>query len=275
MPLHELGLILLAAAIHVSWNAAAKHSGQALGTLGWGAGLSALAVALGAAGGWVELWPPEGAWPWIAATIAVHGAYFLTLGKAYTTGDLSLVYPIARGGAVLLVALGGIFWLGERPAPFGIAGVATVCFGIAVIAGDALRHGRKRRLSVAWAAITALLIAAYSLIDKRALHYMSPAAYMFWMQAGTFLLLLPKLRRAWPQQPGWIVAVSFGQFAAYWLVLRVLSNQLAGYVVAAREVSVVFSLALGSWLFRERPSHFRIAGALLVALGFACFYLAR
>jgi drug/metabolite transporter (DMT)-like permease len=292
-------LVLAAAAIHASWNALTKRAGDQLSFL-WSSVSVATVVLLPV--GWA-LVPPDGvpraAWPFLAATSVIHAIYFYVLGRAYGSGEFSLVYPIARGLGVALVPLAAFLFMDERPSPLGALGVLLVVAGIVGINVAAARPGRvgpgvavapgaaagSRRLMGAgtgWALVTGLSIAAYSLVDKAGVARLHPLPYIALLGVGMSLLLVPAmarrraaLAREWRTNWRTILVASSLNLTSYLLVLFAFRLSKAGYVVAAREISIVLSVLIGRlWLGERRVGH-RLAAAGLVLAGVICVALAR
>src|SRR4029453_5918249 len=138
-------LVLAAAAIHATWNALTKRAQDQLAFL-WSS--VSLATVVLVPVGWAFL-PPEGvpraAWPFLLAPSPIHAAYFYALGRAYGSGEFSLVYPIARGLGVALVPVAAVFLLDERPSPLGALGVLLVVAGIVGI--NVAAAGPRRLMS--------------------------------------------------------------------------------------------------------------------------------
>ena len=291
-------LVLAAAAIHASWNALTKRAQDQLAFL-WSSVSLATVVLLPV--GWAWL-PPDGvpraAWPFLVASSAIHAVYFYVLGRAYGSGEFSLVYPIARGLGVALVPVAALFVLDERPSPLGALGVLLVVAGIVGInlssarlssaglssAGRGAAASSRRLMSTGtgWALVTGLSIAAYSLVDKAGVARLHPVPYIAILGVGMSLLLVPALvrRRAalareWRTNWRAILVASTLNLTSYLLVLFAFRLSKAGYVVAAREISIVLSVAIGRLWFGERRVGRRLAAATLVLAGVICVALAR
>jgi len=287
MPATALLLVLAAAIFHSCWNALTKRARDQFCFL-WSAvgvgGVLFLPVALWTvpAGG-----VPASAWPYVAATIALHALYFYALGRSYRSGEFSLVYPIARGlGVALVPVLAGVL-LDERPSPLGALGIALVVIGIVAlqwVGRPPTAAGARPRLGPGtwWALLTGVTIAAYALVDKAGVSRLHPVPYIGLMFVGSLLLLLPaavgrtaRLRREWASNWRAILAASVMTLTAYLLVLFAFRLSKAGYVVAAREVSIVLSVVIGRLWFGERRLAARLAGAALVLSGVICIALTR
>lgn len=286
MPGPALALVLAAAVLHAGWNVLAKRSRHHLCFL-WCASV----VATGAVApvvGWflARDGVPAAAVPFVIGTVVLHAAYFYTLGRSYRAGDFSLVYPIARGLGVALVPVGALALYRERLSPLGMLGIALVVGGIVVLhLGPREAPAAPRRAGAggsAWALATGLTIAGYALVDKGGVMRMHPVPYIGLMFAGTLALLLPVVlaQRAglvaeWRANRGPIVGAGLMALAAYLLVLFAFQLSKAGYVVAAREVSIVLSTLLGGlWLDEGRLGQ-RLAGAAVILAGVGCVALAR
>lgn len=183
MPTLAIALVLVAAVLHAGWNVLLKTSNDTLGT----------AVRLQAFGTAVLL--PIGIWAWLANGMpavpteaiwlavgsgVLEAVYFVCLASAYRRGDLSLVYPLARGSAPLLAVLVGILLLGERLVPLALAGVASLLVGILLVSRPwrALRAaGAEHRGAIGFALATGASIAAYSAVDRVGVRLTEPWLY--------------------------------------------------------------------------------------------------
>jgi len=277
-------LVVGAAVLHAGWNALAKRGGDPvvfLWCVGVVASVACTPIALTA------LWPagvPTAAVPFVLGTVILHAAYFFTLGRAYGSGDFSLVYPIARGLGVALVPLAALALFDERLSPLGSLGVVLVAAGIFVLHWRPGGWGRAALggSGTGWALATGVLIAAYSLLDKAGVARISPLAYIWLMEVGSCALLSPValakrgvMRREWRMNRGTIVAAALMSPTAYLLVLFAFQLSKTGYVVAAREMSIVLSAIIGSVWMREGALGRRLAGAGVVLAGVACVAFAR
>lgn len=285
-------LVLAAAVAHAGWNALAKSAQDSLAFL-WSS-VALASVGLMPLGVWaltLERWAPAAAW-FLLASMGIHAVYFYALGRAYGVGDLSLVYPVARGLGVAMVPVLAFFFLRERLSLLGAVGIALVVVGIAgmhVRAGtpsnshpppDARQASRGSGLG--WAILTGLTVATYSVVDKAGVALVHPLAYISAMGAGMSLLLIPlvlrrreSLVREWRVNGRAIVLSSTMNLTSYLLVLFAFRLSKAGYVVAARETSIVLSVLIGAVLMREGHVAPRLAGAAVVLGGVACVALTR
>lgn len=225
-----------------------------------------------------------------AASGVVHAGYFALLGAGYRRGDLSVVYPVARGSSPLLVALLAPALLGDRLSPVGWAGVATIVAGLALVASGGLHgsdgsRGGTGGTGVALGLAVGATSAAYSLIDRVGVGVVSPPVYLALQMLGAALLLTP----AWLRTParrqrlaatarggqlGLAAACAVGILAAYGLVLSAMRLAPLAYVVAGRELAIVVGTALGAFVLKEPVSVARALGAFAVLAGVVLLALA-
>jgi drug/metabolite transporter (DMT)-like permease len=282
-----LALVAAAAVLHAGWNALAKRGTDPLAFLALCSCVAApLLLPLGGAILWRDGLPSR-ALPFVAGTIALHVAYFYALGRAYSTGAYSIVYPIARGLGVALVPIGAFVLLDERLSPLGVAGIALVAAGVVAHQQVGHRHavatGATLGAATLWAVVTGLSIASYSLLDKAGVARVHPVAYMLLMEAGCGLVLLPAALLArpaavaheWRRNWAAILAVGAMSAAGYTAVLLAFRLSKAGYVVAAREMSIVLSALIGTLWMGEGRLGPRLAAACVVLAGVVCVALAR
>jgi len=281
-----LALVVAAAVLHAGWNALAKRARDPIAFL-----------SLAACVAWPILLPVGGfmlvadglplrALPFVVGTIVLHVVYFFALGQAYATGAYSIVYPIARGLGVALVPIGAFLIFDERLSSLGTLGIALVLAGVVTLHQVGQRHavatGAPLGAATAWAVLTGLSIASYSLLDKAGVARLHPVPYMLLMEAGCAAIMLPlALRRGIAVREEWranwrtVIAVGAMSALGYTLVLLAFRLSKAGYVVASRELSIVLSALIGTlWLGEGRLGP-RLAAACIVLGGVACVALAR
>lgn len=288
MTSEALALVLGAALLHAGWNALAKRARDPQAFLWWATCVGAVAllpfglVQVAATG------IARPAVPFMVATVVLHGFYFYALGRAYRTGAFSLVYPVARGLGVALVPGVALAVFDERLSVVGVLGIALVVCGVValhfapghppVVGVSAARFGAAS----AWAVVTGLTIATYSLVDKAGVAHLHPVVYMTVIGIGCAVLLLPSragrggaLRREWRDNWRAILAAGVMTALGYTLVLFAFRLSKTGYVVAARELSIVFSAVIGSvWLHEGRLGP-RLLGAAIILLGVVCVAAGR
>jgi drug/metabolite transporter (DMT)-like permease len=256
-----LGLALAAAILHALWNLLLAGSRDVLAATAVAVG-SSVVVALPFA---LVAWDVDGeAVPWLLASAALELAYFFTLTAAYRRAELSLVYPLARGGAPVLVLLGAVA-TGYSPTSIEVLGVFAVAVGVVLVRG--LRGGD--RLGVVLGLLIAALIAAYTLVDAEGIEHADPVPYLLLVLVPTAVAAAvacgPGRLRA-ELRPATVLA-GCGGFLAYALVLAALRLAPAAPVSAIRETSVLFAVALAAPLLGERVTRGRLVGAVLVVAG--------
>jgi len=272
MPLEVTLAVLGAALAHATWNAMIKSSRDVLLDMTlvvFFAGLLTAPFMLA-----VPL-PPTAAWPYIAASMALHLVYYIALVGAYRAGDLSHGYPIMRGVAPLIVSVCALAWLGEVPTPGVWAGVLLICGGVLSLGFAGFRWAESR-VSLGWALLNALIIASYTLVDAAGVRVSGRAevyvVWLFTLDAIPFTVLifvlkkeqlLPYVRRFWLR--GLVGGVLSA--GAYGVVLWAMTRAPVAAVAALRETSVIFAALIGAWLLKEGHIARRIAGAVTVAAG--------
>src|SRR2546425_125247 len=184
--------------LHAVWNALAKRARDQLVFLWSSVSLASVVLVPVGLLGLPEGGVPAAAVPYVIATIVIHAGYFVTLGRAYRHGDFSRVYPIARGLGVALVPVAALVVFGERLSPLGTVGVALVVAGVAglhlAVGSRGGGRPRPRGAGTAWALLTGLLIATYS-IDKAGVTRLHPLPYIALMGLGMSALLTPAVVR--------------------------------------------------------------------------------
>ena len=273
--------VLFGALLHATWNALVKSSGDKqldLALVHLLGALVSLPLLL-----WVGL-PPVAAWPFIGLSLLIHVAYYITLNGAYQHGDLGSTYPIMRGSAPLLVALGSTVVLGESLSPAAWLGIAAVTVGVLMVGlarpGQALHHGR----AIAFALANAVVIAAYSIVDGRGVRVSAEAGYT----AAIYVLLrfvvgvipypplvfaqrsvaarramLAYARRRWPLA----TLGGLASLGSYWIALWAMTRAPVAAVSALRETSVLFATAMSVLVLKERFGLQRACGAVVIVGG--------
>ena len=300
MPVEIVAIVLVAALAHASWNALVKSDDDRLVTLG---AVNAVRFLLCIPIVLVLPLPAGASWPFLAVSAILHVGYYTFLISAYRYGDLSKVYPLARGLSPLLVAAGAFAVAGERLSPIALAGVAIACAGIASLSfggvagharggrertepmtqmgggtatGDDVTRARDDRRGIVFAAGTALFIAAYTVTDAMGARLSGDAvSYVAWLailDGLPMLIAAAVLRRAAFARHlaarMWKSAAGGAlQLAAYGLVVWALTLAPMAAVSALRETSVLFAAIIGVKLLGEPLGTRRIAAAALVATG--------
>ena len=260
--------------MHATWNLLTARAADSVTGTAVALAAGALVLApIAAATGHVH----DAALPYAAASIAFELAYFALLATAYDRAPLSVIYPLARGAAPVLVLLVSALALGVGLSAGQVAGVGLVALGVLLVRG---LHDRPAPTDLALAFGVAACLAGYTLVDKEALRHASPLPYLEVVLAPTALLYLLAVR--WRRgraevraavTPSVLLA-GVGMFAAYGLTLAALRIAPAASVAAVREVSVVIATGLGALFLGERVGPERAAGAVVVTAGIVALALA-
>jgi drug/metabolite transporter (DMT)-like permease len=281
MPLAALLAVLLAACTHASWNLVAKTAARSRHFV-WLYSMASLFIWSGPAI-WVLVhthWHP-GPQPWLAlaATALLHLAYSLALQSGYRAGDLSLVYPIARGTGPLLSFAGAALLLGERPGGIPLIGVLLVASGIALVAELWRPRRQSPRAGILWGLITGTCIASYTLNDGWAVKYLAISPILVDFTGNLFraiVLARPALSNVTQLRHevrefghAALVVGALGPLG-YILVLWAMTMAPISHVAPARELATLVGTYFGSRLLKERIGWSRVAGALCIVLGVIC-----
>jgi drug/metabolite transporter (DMT)-like permease len=268
MPTSALAFALGAAGFHALWNlllARAPDVESATAVALIVAEVAFLPVA-------IVLWRVDrGVWPWLVGSGLFEIAYFALLATAYRKAPLSVVYPVARGGAPVLVLVIGVVALGHGTSWSQATAVLLVVAGILLVRG--LRNTDAG--AIAFGLAIASCIAGYTLIDKQGIKHAGPVPYLELSMLGPAIVYSGTVVRVKGAAavraavgPATVVA-GVATFTAYALVLAALQRASAASVAAVRETSVVVAAALASVVLKERVGPSRIAGAVLVVAGVA------
>ncbi|NQW00395.1 MAG: EamA family transporter [Rhodospirillales bacterium] len=270
---HLVLLVLLAALIHAFWNAVVKSAGDRVLTM-------TLIHFTGAMIGGVAIFfvglPDPAVWPYLLISVVVHNFYYLFLLLSYRVGDLSEVYPIARGSSPLLVVALAMVLAGEVPTAGAMAGIALVSVGIVSLTFAKGRISRAGMKPIGLALITGTLIASYTVIDGLGIRSgASPWPYIAWLNflEGVPITLWALSRRTPDIKPflvsSWKPGVLGGSLAllAYAAALYALNEGAMAHVSALRETSVLFATLIGALVLKEGFGWRRIVCALLITAG--------
>jgi drug/metabolite transporter (DMT)-like permease len=273
LPFAAFALALSSAFVHATWNLllARARDSEAATAVALIAG--ALVFAPVAAITW-DL--DSGVWPYLAASATLELAYFALLAAAYDMGELSVVYPVARGSAPLLVALFSVVFLGVALHALTVVGVVLVAAGIVMVRG--LAAGDARQFAFALAIGTT--IASYTLFDKAGLHHAKPLTYLELVilpSAIVYPLWIGRRKSLRAELgPSAILAgiAMFGAFGLALAAIRLAPQAFVPGVQALRETSVVIAVAAGALFLGEKVSRMRVAGAAVVVAGVVALALA-
>jgi drug/metabolite transporter (DMT)-like permease len=271
VPADALALTLAAAFLHAGWNVFLRGSEDVGPRTAVVLGLSVIVFAPVAAVTWSVSWAAA---PYVAASAALEGAYFALLVAAYRRRELSVVYPIARGSAPLLVLLGTAVVIGRQVSAVSAVGVCLVAVGVVLVRG--IKRGAE---GVLVALAIGCAIAGYTLVDKEGLQHAAPLPYLELVLLPVALVAVPLAaarrgtRVLTAQLRASTFAAAVASFAAYALVLAALRLAPAPEVAAVRETSVVIAALLAGTFLRERVGTERLVGAAAVAGGVALIAL--
>jgi len=270
MGISVFAIVLVAAALHASWNAIVKGGGDTLLTTVLVTGAAALFAVVS-----LPFLPPpaRASWAFIAASALLQIVYFVLVARAYRVADMSLTYPLMRGTAPVLVAIASVMWLSEPLSARAWLGLGVICAGILGMTGAVPRNAK---VGIGLALGNAIVIAGYTLIDGIGVRRSgAPAAYTLWI----FLLSGVALSSwAWLRQravlQGYIrrnwhlgLVGGAGTIGSYGLALWAMTVTPVAIVAALRETSILFGTAISALLLHERVGRARIAGVCVIVVG--------
>lgn len=279
MSVWSLFTLILSAFMHATWNFLAKRSNGGTVFVWFYSGVSTLFTSPIAI---FFLFKESFSmtqfyWLIILISIILHIIYSLTLQFAYKTGDMTLVYPVARGTGPFIVAIIAVFFLKETISVLSGTGILFIITSIFILSGGFTNIKRKDiKTPLTLGIFIGLIIASYTLIDKAAVSYIliSPYIYYFFMIAGQFIFItifaLKKpvnikieFKKTWK----YAIAVGILSSAAYLLVLIVMTFEQVSYVAPIRETSIVIGTIMAVILLSERGGRERIIGSFLMIVG--------
>jgi drug/metabolite transporter (DMT)-like permease len=269
MPADALALALGAAALHALWNLLLARESDTEAATAVAVAVLVLVLVLPAA----LTWRVEGAAvPFIAASAALELAYIGLLAAAYRRFELSVVYPVARGLAPVLVLVLTVVVTLSLPSAGEVGGVLAVAAGVLLVRGGF----RGSAVGLGAGLVIAATIAGYTVIDRYGIHHANAAPYLLLVMTGpavAYSVAIGPARVGRAVSPA-TVLVGAASAGAYLLVLLALRLASAPAVAAVRETSVVIATALAAVVLKERVGPVRLAGAVLVAGGVALLALA-
>ena len=273
MSLHVMAIILFAAALHAGWNAIVRAASEKF--------QDTVLIVLGA-GVWTAFLlplvpvPAVESWPYLAASVLIHVAYFSLVAISYRSGELSFTYPVMRGSAPALSAVAAALLINESPSMGGWAGVLLISCGVLVLAGDSWRSGTFRIAPTLFALTNAGVIVVYTLVDgqgaRLSKHAFSYTGWMFLLTAALFLAISAvsrgreALRRI---RTGWRRGLLGGActLTSYGLALWAMTHAPIALVAALRETSVVFAAIIAALFLKEPITPLRYVSIVTVSAG--------
>lgn len=268
-------LVLVAAALNAGWNALIKVSGDRIASMAVVTLLGSLVSLLALP--FVDI-PDPASWPFLAAAILIHTAYHFALSAAYNHGDLGQVYPIARGSAPLLVALGAAIFAGEVLGIIPLFGVIFLAVGVMALALDRRAGLGSNPRAVLLALGTGIFIASYTLVDGLGGRQAGSAiGFAVFLTIGdgllTFVIALMWKARAIGHvaRTSFVPALLAGgmQVGSYWIIIVAMALAPLGMVSALRETSVLFAALISTFILKEGFGVWRFVSAGLIAGGIA------
>ena len=261
-----LSLALAAAILHASWNLLVARARDPEAATAVAMLVALVAYAPIAVVGWrLEL----AAVPYLVATSLLHLIYVPLVPAAYRRADVSVVYPIARGTAPLVVLAVGVLALGAATTPGEVIGICLVAAGVLLVRGVR----RAAPAGIVWGLVIAAVIATYTLVDSIGVDRAAPFTYLelsMILPAVAYAGALARLRGAESLRRELSlasVAAGLATFGSYGLVLVALQRAPAAPVAAVRETSIVIAAGLATVVLGEKVTLLRFAGAVVVAAG--------
>ncbi|MBK8029066.1 MAG: EamA family transporter [Anaerolineae bacterium] len=217
-------------------------------------------------------------------SVLLHIAYYFLLQRGYSTGGLSLVYPLARGSGPALSVIGAIVLLGETPSGAQLVGALLVSIGVLILTGNPLTLFRRdNRAAIAYALLCGLSIAAYTLWDKIAVSsiMLSPILLTWGGNVAQMILLAPAavkswstVKASWREHRGAVLSISILDSLSYILFLIALTFSAVSVLAPLRQTSILMGALLGISFLGEEVSRRRfggigimLAGVMALALG--------
>jgi drug/metabolite transporter (DMT)-like permease len=218
-------------------------------------------------------------WTFIIISALLHGFYRILAVYSYRFGDLSFIYPVARGGSSLLLAIISVAYLSDRISLLGFLAIIIVCFGLFLISYS--KKNKFNKVAFILGLLTAVMITSYTLVDGVGIRQSENAyTYLYWM-----LLLngvVPLIASLMFKDTGLrkinkellIKGVSFGILApiAYGLAVWCMQYLPIAYASAIREMSIIFATIIGLLILKEKEANSRIIPSIFVVLGIGILY---
>ncbi|WP_329044288.1 DMT family transporter [Amycolatopsis sp. NBC_01488] len=277
-----LSFVLIAAVVHAAWNLAAKRISSGGAQFVWLYYTASAVVLLPVTVVLLVVEPERPQWSWLVAAVVtsvLHIGYGIVLQRGYRVGDLSVVYPVARGTGPLLSVLAAVLVLGERPGPLGLLGAFLVIAGVLVIStGRRTGDPRAVKAGVLYGLLTGAVIAGYTLWDAHSVTGLGvpPVVYFGLGSVLQSVLLVPgalagraEVTRIWREQRREVLVVGLLSPVAYILVLFALTMAPVSLVAPARELSIVLGGLAGWLVLGERDAARRLTGSVIVLSGIA------
>ena len=286
MPLSALALILIAAFCHATWNLILKRSkGGGILFFWLVAWIESLVYAPVAVFFFVQLGytPDARAIVMMLGSALIHVAYFVFLDRGYRTGDLSVVYPLARASGPLLTIVAAVFFLGEQPAPVALAGALMIGTGAVLLSGNPLDLFKRGGQGIGFALATGAMIAIYTIWDRQAVvAFLIPPVIFYWgsivlrlvVTTPVALRQMAAVKALWASERRAIFMVAVLSPLSYCLALFAMKMAPLSYVAPARETSILIAALYGTHFLKEGDVARRLSAAVLMVLGLTGIALA-
>lgn len=270
-------LILISAGIHATWNLFAKRLAGGAESV-WLFTLVAVILygPIAAIVVYITEYRPAGIdWVFLAGTGVFQAVYFTVLRRGYAAGDLSVVYPLARGTGPLMAVLLATLLIGERPSPLTITGALVVTTGTLLLATP-VRATANQRIAVAYGVATGMVIGCYTAWDGYAVGTLAiPALLMGWTaDAGRLVCLTPvaihrrgRIAGIWQTHRREVLGIGILSTASYVMVLSAMAIAPISSIAPAREISIVIGSVLGMVLLGEPGGWRRLGAAIVITAG--------
>ena len=276
MPILAIGLLLVSAVLHTTWNLLIKQAQDKYIVTWW-------MVTLGGLFAVVLLFftglPPRQMWIFAIFSVCVEAVYFVTLSYAYHDNDFSLVYPVARGTAPAFLVVWSYLFLHEKLTKGGMLGLSLIISGLLIIGINTLTQAHVTHVhfkGVAVAVFIALLISIYTTIDGAAVK--DGFAFPYVMSMFTFVPIpitpfifrqykWEKIKSVLIEHPISVPLAAILGVVAYLMAVFSYSISPISYAGAVREVSVVFGAFTGWYFLKERLGGVRVLGAVVIFTG--------
>jgi drug/metabolite transporter (DMT)-like permease len=275
MSLFAIGLLLVAAVLHTTWNLLLKQAGEKYMATWWASIIGSLVFlpAIFTLG-----FPSKSIWHILVISAFFEIAYYIVLAEGYRDSDFSLIYPMGRGAAPALIAIWSAVFLGERFTLGGLFGIIIIVIGLLIVGGSSIfqTHAKPHTRGILLALLLAFLISIYSILDGVAVKQTNALPYvvvLFMCVPGFTSPLIfrfygwNKLRDEFTSHGWTLAAIGVLTIGAYSLALWAYSISPLGYAGAIREVSVVMAAYAGWQFLGEKFGGWRIFGAVVIFIG--------
>jgi drug/metabolite transporter (DMT)-like permease len=271
MPLFAFLLVILAATLHALWNFATKKVSGNLSVIWIGLVLATIAIIP-----FLFFLSPEQifvtkTWPFILATGLIHAVYFFAVAKAYEHGDISIIYPLARGSGIAGTAIIACLLLQEEISFAGTVGILLISLGTLLLG---LTNIHQKR-GIFFSLIVAVMIIGYSIVDKLGVGIIHPLGYIFGLVLLTTVFLAPyilinkrqELLSTMKNTKKYSLIIGLGSGGTYLIILFVFQMVQVSYVVATRELAVAIGALLGFIFLKEQFSAQKLLGIMGIVIG--------